>query len=176
MKFKKLNEEIQQVLNPINEDATFNEILKDFIMSNQNNITPNEDNTSIKINGVGIDRVLFILKQKQEGNYTYAMAEELGAINKSTIHSSIDCSNLGLTSLEGAPEVVEGHFTCDGNRIKNLIGGPKQVKGTYSLEDNFKLESLEGLAEEIGGNLLLSNTPRLKSIETTSNIKGEIKQ
>ena len=46
--------------------------------------------------------------------------------------SDIDCSNKGLTSLEGCPERVKGDFNCSGNKLTTLEGGPKKIKGDFN--------------------------------------------
>ena len=43
----------------------------------------------------------------------------------------IDCSNKGLTSLEGCPAKVDGNFNCSGNKLTTLEGAPRTVKGDF---------------------------------------------
>ena len=66
---------------------------------------------------------------------------------------SINVSSNYLTSIDWAPEVVDGDFKCDKNRdkITSLEGGPKEVKGTFNC-NNSKLTSLEGGPQKVGGN------------------------
>ena len=54
-----------------------------------------------------------------------------------------------LTTLEGAPTVVDGNFICDFNELTSLKGSPKKVKGCFKCSHN-KLTSLEGAPEKIG--------------------------
>lgn len=64
------------------------------------------------------------------------------------------CSDAGLETLEGCPELVLGNFRCNGNNLKSLVGGPKLVQNDYNCFKNL-LESLEGLPEEIGGTIFI---------------------
>jgi hypothetical protein len=73
------------------------------------------------------------------------------------------CKNMGLKSLENAPDVVEGDFDCSGNELVSLDFGPKSVGGNYIANKN-KLENLDGLPSSIGQNLNLSEN-RISSLE-----------
>jgi len=74
--------------------------------------------------------------------------------------------NANLTSLEGSPKKV-GNFIASNNSIKSLVGGPKDVLGSYECNGN-KLTNLEGAPREVnknfvcGGNLMtsLKGSPR----------------
>lgn len=76
------------------------------------------------------------------------------------VNFSLQIQNRGLDSLEGCPTSVGQHFYCSQNRLTNLIGGPEVVGRDYFAYLN-PLESLEGLATEIGGTLMLSYSPTL---------------
>ena len=52
-------------------------------------------------------------------------------------------SDHGVTSLNGCPRNISNNFYADHNLLKNLIGGPDYVGGTYDVRYN-KLTSLEG--------------------------------
>ena len=121
-----------------------------------------------------------VRKANESEEYTYADAEREGKIIK-WYDGSINCSNLSLTSLEGAPEYVKGDFICSGNYLTSLEGAPKEVKGDFICSYN-NLTSLEGAPKEIGGDFDCSrnNLKRTsKEIEADlrkiSNIKGKIK-
>ncbi len=62
--------------------------------------------------------------------------------------ADIDCSNRGLTSLEGCPEKVKGYFNCSGNKLTTLGGAPKKIKGDFNCSCNL-LTTLEGGPEEV---------------------------
>lgn len=68
-----------------------------------------------------------------------------------------------LTSLEGAPKHVDGHFWCHDNQLSSLKGAPQHVGKDFLCGDN-KLTSLEGAPEYIGGDFLC-NGNQLKSLE-----------
>ena len=69
---------------------------------------------------------------------------------------SIEVSENQLTSLDWAPEVVDGDFECNNNQINSLEGGPKEVKGSFDCEQN-NLTSLEGGPQKVGGDYNCSN-------------------
>ena len=47
------------------------------------------------------------------------------------------------------PEIVNGSFCCNKNKLKNLIGSPREVKDGYNCSRNV-LTSLVGASEKIG--------------------------
>ena len=62
-----------------------------------------------------------------------------------------DCSDINLTSLEGAPQSVGGNFQCAYNNLTSLEGAPQSVGGNFDSNDN-NLTSLEGAPQSVGGN------------------------
>ena len=52
-----------------------------------------------------------------------------------SIDGHFNCSALGLTSLEGAPEFAIA-FDCSGNNLTSLKGGPKRVTQSYYCDHN----------------------------------------
>lgn len=69
--------------------------------------------------------------------------------------NGFSCAGLGLTTLEGCPEKVEGFFFADQNELTDLKGFPKFVGSHIKLSFN-KLTTLEGLNYH-KGNLFLDN-------------------
>ena len=63
---------------------------------------------------------------------------------------NIDVSFLGLTSLKGAPKIVQGEFNCSNNKLISLKGAPEIVRGNFICSYNF-LKSLEGAPREVNG-------------------------
>lgn len=68
---------------------------------------------------------------------------------------------LSLTTLEGSPEYVGKGFNCGGCPIVDLRGGPKEVKGRYSVKNCKNLTSLEGLPDVIYEPLILKGCQNL---------------
>ena len=91
-------------------------------------------------------------------------------------YGDFQVDNMGLTTLRGCPRKVKGYFSCSRNNIKNLIGGPEYVEGSYSASLNPTLESLEGLANYIGGDFSCNNKTGLnsKDIPKGTYIGGDI--
>lgn len=63
---------------------------------------------------------------------------------------SFDCRDNQLTTLEGGPQIVNGHYECRSNKLTNLIGAPREVRGDFICAIN-PLTSLEGAPEKITG-------------------------
>ena len=73
------------------------------------------------------------------------------------------CSELGLTSLEGAPQTVGGDFDCHRNQLTSLKGAPKEVGGSFDCFKN-QLTSLEGAPQKVGGSFYCASN-QLTSLE-----------
>ena len=63
----------------------------------------------------------------------------------------IDVGQENLTSLEGAPERVQGNFYCFDNDLTSLEYAPKEVTGSFDCNNN-NLTSLKGAPEVVGHN------------------------
>jgi len=60
------------------------------------------------------------------------------------------CSHNQLTSLEGAPQSVDGDFDCRSNQLTTLVGATKTVGKHFFCSDN-QLTTLEGAPQTVGG-------------------------
>ena len=78
---------------------------------------------------------------------------ELPWYGREYISKDFFCNSNKLTSLEGAPKEVEGHFNCSDNKLTSLVGAPEKIEGHFNCSDN-KLTSLEGVPREINGSFL----------------------
>ena len=72
------------------------------------------------------------------------------------VGKNFDCSESGLTSLDGGPKSVGGDFYCFDNQLTSLKGAPKSVGYDFSCTHNL-LTSLEGAPESVGGDFSCSN-------------------
>lgn len=88
--------------------------------------------------------------------------------NQSSWPQSFICSNMSLTSLKGAPFLINGNFDCRKNKLTSLKDGPIGVAGNYDCEGNI-LTSLEGCPSEIKGyfDCSYNKLPSLKGCPTT---------
>ena len=77
-------------------------------------------------------------------------------INFGKVTGDFSCSDLGLISLEGAPQEVGGDFDCSYNQLTSLKGAPQEVGGDFRCYYN-QLTSLEGAPQTIGGGFSCSN-------------------
>jgi hypothetical protein len=65
------------------------------------------------------------------------------------VKGSIDLHNRDLADLPDLSAViVEGYFSCSGNRLENLKGAPREVGGDFFCRDN-RLTSLEGAPRRV---------------------------
>ena len=91
-------------------------------------------------------------------------------INFGKITGHLDCYNLGLKSLKGAPTEVGGNFYCNNNQLTSLEVAPKIVGGDFWCTSN-QLTSLEGAPQEVGGDFECSYN-QLSSLEGAPKIVG----
>ncbi len=68
---------------------------------------------------------------------------------------SINADQMGLTSLEGSPELIRANFEVQDNKLVTLKGGPERVEGSVFAHRN-KLTSLEGSPKYIGKHFSIS--------------------
>ena len=52
------------------------------------------------------------------------------------VKGNFDCSELGLTSLKGAPLLVYGDFDCSKNKLTSLKDAPMKVGGNFYSSNN----------------------------------------
>ena len=92
-------------------------------------------------------------------------------INFGRVTGYFDCSELGITSLKGAPTEVDGYFNCCNNKLISLKGVPLEVVGGFYCSDN-QLISLEGAPLDVVGDFDCANN-LLTSLEGVPDfIKG----
>jgi len=87
-----------------------------------------------------------------------------------TVQGYFNCGHNNLTTLEGAPQTVHGYFNCSRNNLTSLEGAPQTVKGSFNCSNN-KLTSLEGTPKLINGTFYCQQN-RLVSLKGISNIKS----
>lgn len=89
------------------------------------------------------------------------------------ISGAFDVSENKLETLKNSPIYVGNSFNCSFNNLTSLKFGPIEVGGTYRAR-YLSLENLDGLALEIGLNLVITNNNKLKDLNAISNIEGII--
>lgn len=90
------------------------------------------------------------------------------------VKGDLNLQNMGLTTLEGAPDTVTGWLFLEGNLITSLAHAPRKV-GMLMLNHMPKLVSLEGSPQEIDLALQLYTAPKLSSLEGLPSEPGSIK-
>ena len=84
-----------------------------------------------------------------------------------------DCSYNQLTSLEGAPQEVGGRFDCSRNQLISLKGAPTEVGGSFDCHNN-QLISLKGAPQTVGGDFNYRNNLDLHSLDGIGEVRGKI--
>lgn len=79
------------------------------------------------------------------------------------VKGDLNLQNMGLTTLEGAPETVSGWLFLEGNPLTTLEHAPQQV-GVLSMNFMPKLQTLHGCPQVILM-LQMSRAPNLVSLE-----------
>ena len=87
-----------------------------------------------------------------------------GDLSGRVYNGNINVSLMNLTSLEGAPEIVNGSFYCYKNNLTSLKGAPKEVYGNFNCSHN-ELKNLEYSPEIVNGDFDCSYNANLKSLE-----------
>jgi len=67
-----------------------------------------------------------------------------GDLTGQNYKKNIDVSDMKITSLEGAPQIVQGNFDCNNNNLTSLEGAPELVNRNFYCQQN-SLVSLRGL-------------------------------
>jgi hypothetical protein len=80
-----------------------------------------------------------------------------------TWKGNLSLIDVGINSLEGCPQKIEGDFFCDNNHLKSLEGGPTDVQASYFC-GYCGLESMKGCPEVVN-DVLNCESNRLKSFE-----------
>lgn len=75
----------------------------------------------------------------------------------------MDLNRVGLTTLKGSPDVVNGAFYIETNELTTLEYGPSKVNGHYMCSGN-SLTNLKFLARDIKGTIDCSNN-KITSLE-----------
>ena len=90
-----------------------------------------------------------------------------------TVDGSLYCGGNQLTSLEGAPQTVGGHFICYYNQLTSLEGAPKTVNRDFNCSNN-QLTSLKGAQTLVCGSFDCDSNP-LKSLVGAPESVGSFK-
>lgn len=86
------------------------------------------------------------------------------------VFGDLDCSFMGLKTLENFPRAITGTFNIDGNQIESLKGAPLRAK-TFFCTDN-PIDSLEALNDgqhRCYNHLNISNT-RIQNLKGLENV------
>ena len=101
------------------------------------------------------ERSILSVKGKQEDPYPgdfFCSYNKLTSLQgaPSVVNGYFFCYNNNLTSLQGAPSVVNGIFSCSNNKLTSLEGAPSVVNGGFACFSN-NLTSLEGAPSVVNG-------------------------
>ena len=97
-----------------------------------------------------------------------------GDLTGQVYKGSINVKGMKLTSLEGAPRIVHGDFSCVANPLETLEGGPEKDKGDFSCNST-NITSLKGAPEEVGGDFDCSKNKLTRLTGISKKIGGNVK-
>ena len=80
--------------------------------------------------------------KKGEFGYWWTVEKKMEDVAGKEYIGCIGCSHAGLTSLRGAPGIVQGYFDCSDNCLTSLRYGPNCIYGSFYCYGNL-LSSLE---------------------------------
>ena len=104
-----------------------------------------------------------LFEEKKEYNCP-ANATDLSGCPQEDV-TYVNCNYSHLSSLEGAPEKIDGYFSCAGSaRLSNLIGCSQEGVTDFSCNLCDTLISLEGAPKKINGNFYCRNCPKLSNL------------
>lgn len=116
------------------------------------------------------DKNLFIIKQDK---WFYNLMEQP---ERFIVKGDIVLSQLGLTELPDLSHIIVlGSYYCEGNKLKSFKGAPLMVGEDFWGSDNL-VTDLEGMPQQVGGEVDLYNNPCLSSLKGISqNVNGNIR-
>ena len=80
------------------------------------------------------------------------------------VDKDFHCYNTLITSLKGAPQSVGGDFHCYNTKIASLEGAPHTVGDVFCCEKT-KITSLKGAPQSVGSNFWCTNNPSLSLVD-----------
>jgi len=84
---------------------------------------------------------------------------ELFDLSDVEVSGDFSCIYNNLTSLKGAPEIINGSFNCMDNNLTSLKGAPEEIiNGSFNCSNN-NLPSLEGSPHTVGRDFICYNNP-----------------
>jgi hypothetical protein len=111
---------------------------------------------------------------KSLGDLKIMMAADGGIKQELIIDTSINQTALNIDSLDGGPKIVRGKFSLRNMKnLQSLVGGPEEV-GSFAVMD-CDLRSLEGFPKKVeSGDVTLTLNPKLGSLKGLADIDGEL--
>lgn len=119
-------------------------------------ITENDDDIEYEINddlSININSDLDIIE--------YKVPFIKMPIKLNLVDGSLDCSRIGLETLENFPNRINGDFDCHHNNLTSLEFAPKEITGRFNCHDN-KITSLKNISNyftDNGDNIWIYNNP-----------------
>ena len=100
---------------------------------------------------------------------------ELFDLSDVEVSGDFSCIYNNLTSLKGAPEIINGSFNCCNNNLSSFEGSPHTVGRDFICYDN-PLTSLDGIPTSIGGGFYISYRFKDEFLEEYINSLSKIKR
>jgi len=75
--------------------------------------------------------------------------ERFSALKVTRVKGNFHCTDCGIRSLKGCPEIIDGYFSCSRNCLTSLEYGPRVTQKDYYATNNH-LISLKGCPDRVG--------------------------
>jgi hypothetical protein len=86
----------------------------------------------------------YVIKENGANEVDYATGLAMSIAKHCSTDTLIDLRGMGVTTLKGAPDVIDGSLNCGICHLSSLEYGPKIVKGNFDCSGNSGLTSLLG--------------------------------
>lgn len=85
-------------------------------------------------------------------------------LKNSNVHGYINISYNLITSLEGAPYIINGSFLCNNNKLTNLEYCPGEIHGKFNCSSN-PLSTLNGAPKKVETDKILNSLEEVPDVE-----------
>lgn len=112
-----------------------------------------------------------------EGHVSLIKRRPRLGVKFSEITGDFGAHGMGLISLQGLPDQIGGELIISGNKLHNLEGAPRTVKGGMVMDYmEHTLNSLEGAPDHVGGRLRITYDEQLPLLRCLVAAKVRLEQ
>lgn len=90
------------------------------------------------------------------------------------VTGNFSVSGCSLTNLIGSPKIVYGDYYCEFNLLTSLEGCPNEIWGHFVMSYNDVLKNFDYFPKMINNDIFINNMDSLQSIYNSCNIGGRV--